>query len=115
MSTIAAYERPLFSYMTAELGKLPGIRMFGILNPDEFSERCPTLAFTRQGYTPKAIAEKLAEQGIFVWHGNYYALAVTQRLGVEDTGGMVRVGLAHYNTKQEVDRFLNVLTDYKSS
>jgi len=111
MGTIAACERPLFSYMTAELGKIPGIRMYGILNPAEFGERCPTLAFTRQGYTPQAIAEKLAEQGIFVWHGNYYALAVTQRLGVENTGGMVRVGLAHYNTKDEVDRFIAVLKE----
>jgi len=111
MGTIAACERPLFSYMTTELGKIPGIRMYGILNPNEFSERCPTLAFTRQGYTPESIAQKLAELGIFVWHGNYYALAVTQRLGVEDTGGMVRVGLAHYNTKEEVDRFLAALRD----
>jgi cysteine desulfurase family protein (TIGR01976 family) len=109
MGVIAAYERPLFSYMVAEMQKMSGIRMYGILNPAEFDERCPTLAFTRQGYTPKAIAEHLAEQGIFVWHGNYYALAVTERLGVEDAGGMVRVGLAHYNTKQEVDRFLTVL------
>jgi cysteine desulfurase family protein (TIGR01976 family) len=109
MATITSYERPLFSYMTAKLEKIQGIRMYGILNPDEFNERCPTLAFTREGYTPEAIARILAEQGIFVWHGNYYALAVTQRLGVEDTGGMVRVGLAHYNTKQEVDRFIDVM------
>lgn len=109
MRTIAAYERPLFSYMVTELQKISGIRIYGILNPAEFDERCPTLAFTRQGYSPKVIAEHLAEQGIFVWHGNYYALAVTQRLGVENAGGMVRIGLAHYNTKEEVDRFLTVL------
>ncbi|MEJ2170180.1 MAG: cysteine desulfurase-like protein [Desulfobacterales bacterium] len=111
MGVIAACERPLFSYMVTELQKISGIRIYGILNPAEFAERCPTLAFTRKGYTPKAIAEHLAGQGIFVWHGNYYALAVTQRLGVEDTGGMVRVGLAHYNTKDEVDRFLAALND----
>ena len=106
MGIIASYERPLFAYMVTELEKIPGIRMYGILNPAEFDERCPTLAFTRQGQTPGAVANDLAKRGIFVWHGNYYALAVTQRLGVEDTGGMVRVGLAHYNTKEEVDRFL---------
>jgi cysteine desulfurase family protein (TIGR01976 family) len=111
MGIIAAYERPLFSYMVTELQKISGIRIYGILNPAEFAERCPTLAFTRQGYTPKAIAEHLAQEGIFVWHGNYYALAVTQRLGVEDAGGMVRVGPAHYNTKDEVDRFLAALND----
>lgn len=109
MGIIAAYERPLFSYMIRELEKISGLKIYGILNPDQFHERCPTLAFTRQGHSPEAIAEDLARQGIFVWHGNYYALAVTERLGVEDSGGMVRAGLAHYNTKEEVDRFLAVL------
>ena len=109
MRIIAAYERPLFAYMVTELQKIPNIKMYGILNPAEFEYRCPTLAFTRRGHTPEAVAKNLAKHAIFVWHGNYYALAVTQRLGVEDTGGMVRVGLAHYNTKKEVDRFLAVI------
>jgi cysteine desulfurase family protein (TIGR01976 family) len=109
LGIIAAYERPLFAYMLNELHKVSGIKMYGILNPKEFDERCPTLAFTRQGHSPAEVAGELGRQGIFVWHGNYYALAVTERLGVEDSGGMVRVGLAHYNTKEEVDRFLAVL------
>ncbi|MBW2427477.1 MAG: cysteine desulfurase-like protein [Deltaproteobacteria bacterium] len=109
MGIIEAYEGPLFSYMLAKLKKISGIKVYGILDADAFDERCPTLAFTRNGYSPKDIATKLGEKGIFVWHGNYYALAVTKRLGVEDSGGMVRVGLAHYNTKDEVDRFLAVL------
>jgi len=46
-----------------------------------------------------------------VWDGNYYALAVTERLGVEESGGMVRVGIVHYNTMGEVDRLLSVLND----
>ena len=111
MEIIAAYERPLFSYMLSELNKISGIKIYGILNEDEFDERCPTVAFTREGHSPEDIATKLGENGIFVWHGNYYALAVTESLGVEDSGGMVRVGLAHYNTKEEVDRFLAVLND----
>lgn len=109
MGIIAAYERPLFAYMLSELNKISGITVYGILNEDEFDERCPTAAFTREGHTPAAIASKLGENGIFAWHGNYYALAVTERLGVEGSGGMVRVGLAHYNTKEEVDRFLSAL------
>jgi cysteine desulfurase family protein (TIGR01976 family) len=109
MGIIAVYERHLFSYMLRELQEVSGIKIYGILNPAEFHERCPTLAFTRQGQSPEAIAGDLAQQGIFVWHGNYYALAVTERLGVEDSGGMVRAGLAHYNTEEEVDRFLAVL------
>jgi cysteine desulfurase family protein (TIGR01976 family) len=106
MEIIAAYERPLFSYMLEELKKIPGIRIYGILNEDEFEERCPTAAFTIEGQTPEGIATRLGDNGIFVWHGNYYALAVTEKLGVEDSGGMVRVGLAHYNTREEADRFL---------
>jgi selenocysteine lyase/cysteine desulfurase len=57
------------------------------------------------------VAERLGQEGIFVWGGNYYALAVTERLGVEDSGGMVRVGIAHYNTLDEVERLLAVVND----
>ncbi len=111
MGIIAAYERPLFTYMLGELKKISGIKIYGILDEDAFDERCPTLAFTREGHSPADIAAKLGDKGVFVWHGNYYALAVTEKLGVEDSGGMVRVGLAHYNTKEEVDRFLSAI-DY---
>ena len=111
MGIIAAYERPLFTYLLGELKKISGIKIYGILDEDAFDDRCPTLAFTREGHSPADIAKKLGDKGIFVWHGNYYALAVTEKLGVEDSGGMVRVGLAHYNTKEEVDRFLSEI-DY---
>ena len=109
LEMIASYERPLFSYMLAELRKIPGINIYGILDEAHFDERCPTVAFTIKGHSPADIAAQLGNNGIFVWHGNYYALAVTEKLEVEDSGGMVRVGLAHYNTKAEVDRFLNTL------
>jgi selenocysteine lyase/cysteine desulfurase len=69
------------------------------------------VAFTLEDYTPHQVAERLGEQGIFVWDGSYYALAVTERLGVEESGGMVRVGIAHYNTDNEVDRLLAVVND----
>ena len=111
MHTIAAYERYLFTYFLAELKTIPGIKIYGITNPDEFDERCPTAAFTRDGFTPAQIAAYLGEQGIFVWDGNYMAPNVTVRLGLEDSGGMVRVGLAHYNTKEEVDRLLTALKE----
>ena len=113
MNTIAAYERPLFSYMLKEVQKTPGITVYGITNPEEFAERCPTLAFTREGFTPQAIAAYLGNHGIFVWDGNYYAVSVTERLGLEGSGGMVRVGLAHYNTREEVDRMLGALREMK--
>lgn len=111
MNTVVAYERPLFIYLLTELETIPGIKIFGITNPGEFHERCPTVAFTRKGFSPAQIAGHLGEQSIFVWDGNYYALSVTERLGVEESGGMVRVGLAHYNTKEEVDRLLTALRE----
>jgi cysteine desulfurase family protein (TIGR01976 family) len=109
MDAIVAYERPLFVYLLTEIQKISGTRIYGITDPIEFDQRCPTLAFTRKGFRPSQIAEYLGNQGIFVWDGNYYALAVTERLGVEDSGGMVRVGLAHYNTKEEIDRLIAAL------
>ncbi len=111
MHCVVAYERPLFTYMLAELQTIPGITVYGITNPVEFDERCPTLAFTREGFTPQEIAIHLGNQGIFVWDGNYYALSVTERLGLEESGGMVRVGLIHYNTQAEVDRLLTALRE----
>jgi cysteine desulfurase family protein (TIGR01976 family) len=109
MQVVSDYERPLFHYMLSELKRIPGVRIYGIVDEGGLETRCPTLAFTKEGKTPAEIAATLGSRGIFVWHGNYYALAVTERLGVEETGGMVRVGLAHYNTRQEVDRFLSVI------
>jgi selenocysteine lyase/cysteine desulfurase len=61
--------------------------------------------------TPRQVAQSLGEAGIYVWDGNYYALAVTERLGLEDAGGMVRIGLTHYNTNSEVDRLVSVMED----
>jgi len=58
---------------------------------------------------PRVVAEKLAQEGIYVWDGNYYAINVTERLGLEDNGGMVRVGAAHYNTLQEAERLKQAL------
>lgn len=111
MHAIAAYERPLFAYMMQEIRQIPGVTVYGLTDPTEFDERCPTLAFTRHGFTPRQIAAYLGNRGIFVWDGNYYALSVTERLGLEESGGMVRVGLAHYNTQEEVDRLLNALRE----
>ena len=109
MDAIMNYEMPLFEKMMAKIQDIPETRIYGITDPKVFDQRCPTLAFTREGFSPSQIAEHLGHLGIFVWHGNYYALAVTQRLGVEDKGGMVRVGLAHYNTEEEVDRLITAL------
>ena len=69
----------------------------------------PTVAITIEGHTPRALAEALGERGIFCWDGNYYALTLMERLGLEESGGALRIGLAHYNTAEEVDRLLTAL------
>ncbi|HEX6879030.1 MAG TPA: aminotransferase class V-fold PLP-dependent enzyme, partial [Terriglobales bacterium] len=72
-------------------------------------ERTPTVSIRVEDHEPRAVAEALGNAGIFVWDGNYYALNLSESLGVEDSGGMVRIGLAHYNTAEEVDRLLSEL------
>jgi selenocysteine lyase/cysteine desulfurase len=109
MAAVRAYERPLVGKLIAGLQAIPGVTLYGIADPARFDRRAPTVAFTLQGYTPRQVAERLGKAGIFVWDGNYYVLAVTERLGVEESGGMVRVGIAHYNTAAEVDRLLAVV------
>jgi selenocysteine lyase/cysteine desulfurase len=74
-----------------------------------FDRRVPTVALRLARRTPHQLAEFLAARGFFTWHGNYYALNLTERLGVESTGGMLRVGLVHYNTADEVERLLGAL------
>jgi len=109
MAAIRAYERPLIEQLIAGLVAISGVTIYGITDPARFDQRAPTAAFTLDGYTPRQVAERLGGEGIFVWDGNYYALAVTERLGVEESGGMVRVGIAHYNTLGEVDRLLDAV------
>ena len=78
------------------------------MEPQRFSDRVPTVSFTHDRFTATQIAAALGEKGIFTWHGNYYALPLTEALGLEPEG-MVRVGLVHYNTEAEVDRLLDEL------
>jgi cysteine desulfurase family protein (TIGR01976 family) len=109
MAMIQDYERGLVSHLIKGLQQVRGLRIYGITEPGRFDQRVPTVAFRIEGFAPRRIAHALGERGIFVWDGNYYALAVTERLDVEDKGGMVRVGLVHYNTTEEVDRLLEEL------
>jgi cysteine desulfurase family protein (TIGR01976 family) len=108
---IAAYERTLSARLLAGLEAINGVHIAGITDPDHLGERVPTFIFTVEGKAPLEVAEEMGRRGIYLWDGNYYALAVMERLGTEGKGGMVRVGPVHYNTRREVDRFLNALED----
>jgi selenocysteine lyase/cysteine desulfurase len=101
--------------MIAGLLKIPGVRFYGISDAARFDERCPTVAVRVKDLTPPDCARFLGDRGIFTWDGNYYALNLTERLGVEKTGGLLRIGLVHYNTVEEVDRLLAAMRELASS
>ena len=103
------HERGLASQLISGLLAIPGLTFYGISDPAKFDERTPTVAVRMEGYTPRELAERLGERGIFTWDGNYYAINLAERLGVQQSGGMLRIGLAHYNTAEEVDRLLTEL------
>lgn len=110
---IQQHERDLSERLIAGLLAIPGLTFYGITDPDKFDRRTPTVAIRMEGYTPRELAEHLGERGIFTWDGNYYAINLTERLGVQQSGGMLRIGLAHYNTAEEVDRLLEELRRLK--
>jgi cysteine desulfurase family protein (TIGR01976 family) len=109
-----AHERRLISRLIEGVQVIPGVRIYGITDPNRFSERCSTLSLRIGNHHPTAIATFLGERGIFTWDGNYYALNLTERLGVESLGGLLRVGLVHYNTMEEVERLLGALREFAS-
>lgn len=103
---IQFHEHDLSLRMLRGLAEIPGLRLYGITDPKRVGERCPTFATRIEGRHPAQLAKQLGERGIFTWDGNYYALNLTERLGVEQDGGFLRIGFVHYNTEQEVDRVL---------
>jgi cysteine desulfurase family protein (TIGR01976 family) len=91
------------------LSGLPnGVELYGIRTPEG---RTPTFCFNVAGRGPREVAELLGDQDMYVWDGNYYALEPMRALGIDDTGGAVRVGFLHYTTDEEVDRLLEALTE----
>jgi len=105
---IGLYERALVARLLAGLDQMPEIKVWGINAPERIEERVATLSFTHERFTAAEMAQRLGEQGFFTWHGNYYALNLTESLGLEPDG-MLRVGMVHYNTVSEVERLLEAL------
>jgi len=107
--TLEPYERRLSEKLIDGLQVIPGVRIYGITHRDELHQRVATVSLRKEGTTPLQLATALAAQNIFAWDGNFYALSISERLGVEESGGFLRLGLAHYNTVEEIDRCLRVL------
>lgn len=113
--TTVGHETRLISRLIDGLQTIPGVRIYGITDPKRSGERCSTLSLRVGNHNPTAIATFLGERGIFTWDGNYYALNLTERLGVESQGGLLRIGLVHYNTMEEVERLLAAVRQFASS
>ncbi|WP_019508011.1 cysteine desulfurase-like protein [Pleurocapsa sp. PCC 7319] len=115
MNAIQAYERQLCNHLISGLKQISGLKIYGIIESDRFAWRTPTVGVRLAGYTPSELAKALGDRHIYTWHGNVYALGLTERLGIESSGGFLRIGLVHYNTISESDRLLEVLEKVTSS
>ncbi|MBT6637771.1 MAG: cysteine desulfurase-like protein [Candidatus Marinimicrobia bacterium] len=109
MLAIQDYEQTLSSRLIEGLQNLAGVDVKGISAVKDLARRVPTVSFTVKNQNPEEIAVKLAAENIFVWHGHNYALEAVRLLGIEEAGGVVRIGPVHYNTLEEIDRTLEVL------
>jgi cysteine desulfurase family protein (TIGR01976 family) len=111
MDAIRRRERALSERLIDGLLRVHGLTFYGIRDAARFGSRTPTVAVRHEARSPRALAEGLGRRGIFTWDGNYYALGLTERLGVEKSGGFLRIGLVHYNTADEIDSFLQALDE----
>jgi cysteine desulfurase family protein (TIGR01976 family) len=111
MTACLAYERVLGDQLLAGLATIPGLKLYG---PPTMDGRVPTFAFTLDPHHPKEIAAHLATRAINAWAGHFYAIEPVGRLGLTDSGGLLRVGLCHYNEASEVDRLIAALRELAS-
>ncbi len=110
-AAIQEHEYELMLKLIDGLQQIRGSKIYGITDPARFAERCPTIAVRIAGHTPLELASKLGDRGFFTWDGNYYAINLTEYLDVEKDGGFLRIGLAHYNTHEEIDRLLAAMRE----
>src|SRR5467141_1404618 len=106
------YETGLITRLIEGLLAIPGVKIFGITDRKRFDERCSTLSIRLGDRPPTEIATSLGERGLFTWDGNFYALNMSERRGDEQKGGVLRIGLVHYNTAEEVERLLAALREF---
>lgn len=106
---IAEYEQMLIDRLIGGLQLINRVRIYGITSRFDWKNRVATVSIRKEGTTPEQLAQALAEDNIFTWNGNFYALSLSERLGVEPSGGLLRIGLVHYNTLEEIDRCVRVI------
>ena len=103
MLALEAYEQPIANYLIEELSKIEKIKIYG---PPKGHPRTSTVSFTIDGLNSRDVAKALGEKGLFVWDGDFFATKLVECLGIVEQGGLVRVGLAPYNTIEEIERLI---------
>jgi len=111
MSAIQEYEKELSQKLIPQLLAIPGLTFYGITDPANFSHRTPTVSIRIEGIPPVTLAKELSDRGICTWHGHFYAIGLTTKLGVESSGGLLRIGLVHYNTDEEIEYLVHCLRE----
>jgi cysteine desulfurase family protein (TIGR01976 family) len=111
MDAIRGCEAALSAHLIEGLSRTPGVRIHGITEPGRLERRVPTVSFTLRGRSPEELARALGARGVYAWHGHSYAIEPLRALGLLESGGVLRVGLVHYNTHEEIERFLAILRD----
>jgi cysteine desulfurase family protein (TIGR01976 family) len=113
MAAIQEYEERLTRMLLAALAERPRFKVWGVTDPGRLHQRVPTVSITLPGRSAAELAEHLAARQIYAWSGNFYAMELTERLALEDEGGLLRLGLVHYNTADEIDRLMKALDEFK--
>lgn len=108
---VVAYETALGAALIEGLSRVRGVRIIGITDPGQYAWRVPTISFVHDRRTPDEIAAALAQQNVFVWSGHNFALETVRQLGIDESQGVVRIGLAHYNTHAEVERIVAAVAE----
>jgi cysteine desulfurase family protein (TIGR01976 family) len=109
MRSVEEYEAALGGRFLSGLARISKIELYGIAKSDPARKRTPTFAIRVKGRNPAQVAQILGAEGLFVWNGHFYAVDLIERLGLAESGGVVRIGFVHYNTMEEVDRTLQAL------
>ena len=107
---LVSYEHELTLQLIEGLRGVRGLIIRGVTSANAMHRRVPTVSFTLEGHHPEGLAKSFADNNMFVWSGHNYAIEPVGRMGLMDKGGVLRVGLAHYNTSTEIDQFLSCLT-----
>jgi len=111
MTALQQYESLLARYLLNGLAERPHMKVWGIKDLTRLGQRVPTVSISMHDQNAQQIAEHLAGRHIYVWNGNMYAIGLSERLGLEERGGFLRIGLVHYNTFDEIDRLLKALDE----